>query len=101
MGRPTLAENRKAILDALAEGYTMRAAARRGGISQRTLYARMGDDAAFAAQVADARRCGREKRADELAENLFEAAEKCATDPRFTTACIYAPKNLDLENWRY
>jgi transposase len=99
-GRPTLAENRKAILDALADGFTMRSAARRGGISQRTLYDRLGQDADFAAEVAQARKIGRERRADELGEKLFESAETCATDPRFTTACIFALKNLDPQHWR-
>ena len=78
----------------------MRTAAHRGGISQRTLYDRLGQNADFAAEVAQARKIGRERRADELGEKLFESAEKCATDPRFTTACIFALKNLDPENWR-
>ena len=81
--------------------YLMRSAARRGGVSLRTLYTRLRADAAFAAQVADARWMGRKRRADELGKKLFEAAEKCADNPRFTTACIFALKNLAPEKWRY
>ena len=99
-GRPVLAEDRKAILDALCEGYTMRAAARRGGISQRTLYARICQDAGFAAQVVDARRCGRMLREDELAEKLFQNAEKAATDPRYQTSLFWALCNLNPEKWK-
>jgi len=99
-GRPTLAENRKAILDALAVGFTLRLAARRGGISQRTLYARIGQDAGFAAQVVDARRCGRMLREDELAEKLFQNAEKAATDPRYQTSLFWALCNLNPEKWK-
>jgi hypothetical protein len=99
-GRPVLAEDRKAILAALCEGYTMRTAARRGGVSQRTLYARLGQDADFAAQVAEARRFGRERREDELAEKLFQNAEKAATDPRYQTSLFWALANLDPEHWK-
>ena len=50
---------------------------------------------------AEARRFGRQRRAEELGQKLYEAAEKAAYDPRFTAAIIFALKNLDPENWRY
>ncbi len=55
---------------------------------------------AYARAVAEARAEGRRTRAAQLERVLYQSAQKAADDPRYTTALIFALKNLDPEHFR-
>ena len=88
------------VLLHLREGETMAAAALAAGMSHDTLTRWRKADAAFDAAAGEARAVGRATRAEVIARALYAAAEKVATDPRYTTAAIFALKNLDPVHWR-
>ena len=88
------------VLLHLREGETMEAAALAAGMSHDTLQRWRKADPPFDAAVGQARAAGRAARAEVIARALYAAAEKVADDPRFTTAAIFALKNLDPANWR-
>jgi len=88
------------VLLHLREGETMEAAALAAGMSHDTLQRWRKADPPFDAAVGQARAAGRAARAEVIARALYAAAEKVATDPRYTTAAIFALKNLDPVHWR-
>lgn len=97
---PDLADEKKAVLGALEEGETWEAASLRSGYSYRTVHRWMDDDPDFAAAATKARKVGRSLRAGVIERALFAGAAQAAEDPRFTTAAIFALKNLRPDEWR-
>jgi len=89
-----------AMLAALQDGETIDAAAVLMGISYSALYVRRQKDPALDAAVKQANALGRNRIAERIAKKLYSGADKCDVDPRFTTAAIFALKNLDPQNWR-
>jgi len=89
-----------AFLDALRAGQTMESSAGILSLSYSGVFARRKRDPAFDAAVKDASTEGRKLQAAKIAKALYEGAEKMGQDPRFTTAAIFALKNLDPEHWR-
>jgi len=90
----------QAMLAALKNGETIDAAAVLMGISYSALYVRRQKDPVLDAAVKLANSCGRNRISERIAKHLYAGAEKCDEDPRFTTAAIFALKNLDPQNWR-
>ena len=88
------------MLDALEDGQTIDAAAVLMGISYSALYVRRQKDPVLDAAVKLANSCGRNRISERIAKHLYAGAEKCDEDPRFTTAAIFALKNLDPQHFR-
>ncbi|MFH0982781.1 MAG: hypothetical protein V2A79_14755 [Planctomycetota bacterium] len=95
-----LAEQKRAVCEALEQGETWPSAANKGGVSYRTVHRWCEDDEAFAAESHTARQQGRHLRAAVIEAALHEGAEKVATDPRYTGAAIFALKNTRPDEWR-
>jgi len=84
----------------IEQGISINSACDVAGISPLTLWRRRREDAELEQRFCEAHAAGRALRADAIAAALFAGAEKVADDPRFTTAAIFALKNLDPGNWR-
>ena len=89
-----------ACFDALDRGETIDSAARLMGLTYQGLYCRRQTDSQLNAAIEQANERGRVRQAGRIATKLYAGAEKCADDPRFTTAAIFALKNLDPAHWR-
>ena len=89
-----------AFFAALRAGQTTDVAAGIMGLTYAGVYARRQKDSAFDAEAKAANAEGRRLIAAKIAKSLYSGAEKCDADPRFTTAAIFALKNLDPEHWR-
>ena len=89
-----------ACFAALEAGETQDSAARLMGLTYQGLYCRRQTDQQLNAAVEAANVVGRVRQAGRIAKALYSGAEKCGEDARFTTAAIFALKNLDPQNFR-
>jgi hypothetical protein len=90
-----------AVLAVLREGHTFASAAAVGmGASHDVLERRRKEKPEFDEACKLAQAVGKAKRLKNLTAVLYGAAGQAGEDPRFTTALIFALKNLDPENFR-
>jgi len=97
--RPWTADE-QAVFDALEGGECLETVGRLLGIGYSALYKRRQSDPQLDAAIMAATEQGRKTQAIRIAKSLYQGAEKCGDDSRFTTAAIFALKNLDPAHWR-